>query len=124
MLSQKASLSSLCFDVQLNMNVYMNMIEIETISGNRFLIDNDWSKVYNLVEKTRYVMKLQTKFPFIVFKKHTFCDFKFKTVYNTLRSCFDKRIKANCNILQLASLFDVNVKCFDESCTNHDMHTN
>ena len=102
----------------------MNMIEIETISGNRLLIDNDWSKVYNLVEKTRYVMKLQTTFRFIVFKKHIFCDFKFKTIYNTLTSWCNKRIKAKCNILQLASLFDVNVKCFDESCINHDMHTN
>lgn len=91
------------------------MIEVEVLSGKRFLLDNDWSKVYKLVEKTKSIIRLHSKFPFIFFEKKTFCEFKFKTFYSELTSVFDKRYKVNCNILQLASLFDVNVKQFDES---------
>ena len=96
-------------------------VEIKVLSGKRFLLENNWEKVYNLAEKSWYSFKLSSKFPFISFEKHRYCTFKFRTVYSTLESCFDKRYNVNCNLSQLAELFDIDFKEFDTTLVYHDV---
>lgn len=108
-----------------------DFVELEVLSGKRFLLENDWAKVYDLVEKSWYSFKWSSKFPFVSFEKHRYCTFKFKTVYCTLESVFDKRYfgkryfgkryNANCNLSQLAALFDIDFKEFDTTMMNHDV---
>lgn len=98
-----------------------DFVEIEVLSGKRFLLENNWSKVYDLAEKSWYSLKWSSKFPFVSFEKHRYCTFKFRTVYSTLESCFDKRYNVNCNLSQLAELFDIDFKEFDTTMVNHDV---
>lgn len=98
-----------------------HFVEVEVLSGKRFLLENDWSKVYDLAEKSWYSLKWSSKFPFVSFEKHRYCTFKFKTVYYTLESLFDKRYNVNCNLSQFAALFDVDFKEFDTTMVNHDV---
>ena len=98
-----------------------DFVELEALNGKRFLLENNWTKVYDLVEKSWYSFKWSSKFPFISFEKHRYCTFKFKTVYSALKSCFDKRYNVNCNLSQLAALFDIDFKEFDTTMVNHDL---
>lgn len=98
-----------------------NLIEIEALSGKRFLIENDWSRIYKLEEKLRLLIKWTSRFPFIKFERQRYCSFRFRTEYTYLDSFFDKRYKVNCNLSQLASLFDVEFKEFDKTMVNHDV---
>ena len=95
-------------------------VEIEVLSGKRFLLENNWKKVYNLAEKSWYSFKLSSKFPFISFEKHKYCTFKFRTFHNN-DSFLDKKFNVNCNLSQLAALFDVDFKEFDFTMVNHDV---
>ena len=96
-------------------------VEIEDRSGKRFLLDNNWERVYNLAEKSWYSFKLSSKFPFISFEKHRYCTFKFRIRSFNNNSLFDKKFNVNCNLSQLAALFDVNFKEFDFTIVNHDV---
>lgn len=107
------------FDEEIMMK--KNFVEIEVLSGKRFLIENDLEKVYDLAEKSWYSFKWSSKFPFVLFEKHRYCTFKFKTVYSTLESVFDKRYNVNCNLSQLAALFDIDFKDFETTMVNHDV---
>ena len=98
-----------------------DFVELEVLSGKRFLLENNWAKVYDLAEKSWYSLKWSSKFPFVSFEKHRYCTFKFKTFYSTLESVFDKRYNANCNLSQLAALFDIDFKEFDTTMVNHDV---
>lgn len=95
-------------------------VEIEAMSGKRFLLDNNLEKVYNLVEKSCYSFKLSSKFPFISFGKHRYCTFKFR-IFSNNNSVFDKKFNVNCNLSQLAALFDIDFKKFDFTMVNHDV---
>ena len=95
-------------------------VEIEVLNGKRFLLENNWEKVYNLAEKSWYSFKLSSKFPFISFEKHRYCTFKFRTFRNN-DSFLDKKFNVNCNLSQLAALFDVDFKEFDLTMVNHDV---
>ena len=106
------------FDEEIMMK--KDFVEIEVLSGKRFLLDNSWEKVYNLVEKSWYSFKLSSKFPFISFEKHRYCEFKFRTLNNNY-SLFDKKFNVNCNLSQLAALFDIDFKRFDTTMVNHDV---
>ena len=101
--------------------VKKDLVEIEDLNGNRFLIDNHWSKIYDLVEKTRFVVRWCSRFPFVHFEKQRYCSFKFRTIYTTLNSFFDKRYKINCNLSQLAALFGIEFKEFDRTIVMHDV---
>ena len=107
------------FDEEIMMK--KDFVEIEVLSGKRFLLENNWSKVYDLAEKSWYSLKWSSKFPFVSFEKHRYCTFKFRTVYSTLESCFDKRYNVNCNLSQLAELFDIDFKEFDTTLVYHDV---
>ena len=103
------------FDEEIMMK--KDFVEIEVLSGKRFLLENDWEKVYDLAEKSWYSFKLSSKFPFISFEKHRYCTFKF----SNNNSLFDKKFKVNCNLSQLAALFDIDFKKFDLTMVNHDV---
>ena len=92
-------------------------VEIEVLSGKRFLLDNNWERVYNLAEKSWYSFKLFSKFPFISFEKHRYCTFNFRNNDSFL----DKNFNVNCNLSQLAALFDVDFKDFETAMVNHDV---
>ena len=103
------------FDEEIMMK--KDFVEIEVLSGKRFLLENNWEKVYNLAEKSWYSFKLSSKFPFISFEKHRYCTFKF----SNNNSLFDKKFKVNCDLSQLAALFDIDFKKFDLTMVNHDV---
>lgn len=96
-------------------------VELEVLSGKRFLVENNWEKIHDLVEKSWYSLKWSSKFPFVSFEKHRYCTFKFRTLYNTMDSPFDERYNVNCNLSQLATLFDVDFKGFDTAMVYHDI---
>ena len=103
------------FDEEIMMK--KDYVEIEVLSGKRFLLENNWSKVYDLAEKSGYSLKWSSKFPFVSFEKHRYCTFKF----SNNNSLFDKKFKVNCNLSQLAALFDIDFKKFDLTMVNHDV---
>lgn len=99
----------------------LDFVEIELLNKKRLLLENDWTKVRNLVEKTGYFIKSSSRFPFFSIEKRRYCSFMFRTTYDTIDSFFDPKYKVNCTLPQLAALFDVAFKEFDKTIVEHDI---
>ena len=104
------------------MSRYNNNIELELLNGDHIFISNEWSKIYQLKEKSRIKMKLISRFPFISFEKERYVKFRFRTQYDTLDSIFDPRFKVRCSLSQLAFIFGVDFTPFDKSLVEHDLN--
>ena len=99
----------------------MKMIELELCNGNRILLPDDWSRIYNLRECTRKSYTFSRRFPFIKIIKKPYVSFRFMTTYLTLKDSDDLRLNVNCSLLQFASLFGVNVIQFEKALVDHDL---
>lgn len=98
-----------------------NSIEIELINGNRVLLEQKWNKVYNLCEKTRWLLKRTPVFPFFKFEKQRYVKFKFMTAYETITSCTDPTYRVKCTLLQFASMFGIKISPFEKTLVENDL---
>lgn len=103
------------------MNRFANSIEVELLNGEHILIENDWSKLYNIKEKTRHFIKMVSRFPFLTLEKEKYVKFKFRKQYTYLDSPFDPSFKVRCSLSQLAALFGVDFRKFEETLLYHDL---
>ena len=101
---------------------HLEYIEIELTNGNRVLLQKDWEKVYSLKEKNCCCIEFTSKFPFLrIFRKRC-VSFKFRTTYETMNSFCDSRYHVNCTLIELAKMFDVDVKPFELNVVENDMN--
>ena len=103
------------------MSRYIDCVELELLNGDHILLPNVWSKIYNLKENTRVKLKLISKFPFISFEKERYVKFRFRTHYETLDSMFDPSFNVRCSLSQLAFLFGVDFRKFEETLLDYDL---
>jgi hypothetical protein len=103
------------------MSRYIDCVELELLNRNHVLLPNDWSKVYNLKEKSRVKLKLVSRFPFISFEKERYVKFRFRTQYKTIDSLYDPSFNVRCSLSQLAFIFGVNFRPFEKSLVEHDL---
>lgn len=101
---------------------HLEYIEIELTNGNRVLLQKDWEKVYSLEEKNCRCIEFTIKFPFLRISKKRYVSFKFRTTYETMNSLCDSRYCVNCTLIELAKMFDVDVKPFELNVVENDMN--
>ena len=100
------------------------LIEIELLSGNRILLLSQWEKVYNLCEKTRWLIRRSSTFPFFKFEKKRYVKFKFRTHYETINDFSDPTYRVNCTLYQFASMFGVEISPFEKVLVENDLACN
>ena len=96
-------------------------IEIELTNGDRVLVENNWKKVYDVKESEKSCITFSHKFPFFKVVKHRYVSFKIQTEYETLKSFLDPRYHVHCSLVQLAKMFDVDVKPFELNVVENDL---
>lgn len=99
-----------------------NPLELLLVNGKRVLIDKNWEKVYNIHEKQYYKINFSKHFPFISIVKKPCTVFKFRTQYQYMDSILDPTYKVDCTLVQLGSLFEVNVIPFEQSRIEKDLN--
>lgn len=90
-------------------------IEIELTNGKRILVENDWEKIYDVKEKFRFKFKLMKKFPFFKIIRQRIVSFKVHKTYNYMESVFDPSYAIKNSLLDLATMFGVSVKSFEQN---------
>lgn len=79
-------------------------------------------KVYSLEEKNCRCIEFTTKFPFLRISRKRYVSFKFRTIYETMNSLCDSRYHVNCTLIELAKMFDIDVKPFELNVVENDMN--
>ena len=90
-----------------------NLVEIELLSRKRILLPKRWEKVYNACEKTRWLIRRSSTFPFFKFENKRYVKFKFRTHYETVNDFSDPTYRVNCTLSQFASMFGVEISPFE-----------
>ena len=98
-----------------------NLIEIELLNGKHTLLKRDWDKVYGISEKTRWLFKLKSAFPFFKLEKQQYVKFKFRTHYEALNDFSDPCYRVKLTPLQLANLYGVKVRPFEQAVVENDL---
>lgn len=98
-----------------------NVVEIELLSGNRILLPKRWEKIYNLCEKTRWIIRRSSVFPFFKFEKQRYVKFKFRTHYETINDFSDPTYRANCTLRQFAFIFGIEISSFEQMLVENDL---
>ena len=101
-----------------------NVVEIELLSRKRILLPKSWEKVYNICEKTRWLIRRASTFPFFKFEKQRYVKFKFRTQYETIDSFCDPTYRVNCTLSQFASIFGVEIPPFERVIVENDLAYN
>ena len=98
-----------------------NVVEIELLSGKRILLPNKWDKIYDLCEKTRWLLRRAEAFPFFKFEKQRYVKFKFRTRFETIDDFFDPKFRVKCTLSQFASMFGIKVTPFERMLVENDL---
>lgn len=98
-----------------------NLVEIELLSGNRILLPNQWEKVYNACEKTGWLIRMSSAFPFFKFEKKRYVKFKFRTHYEMINDFYDPTYRANCTLRQFAFIFGIEISFFEQMLVENDL---
>ena len=101
-----------------------SMVEIELLSGKRIILPKRWEKVYNACEKTRWLIRMSSTFPFFKFEKRRYVKFNFRTQYETLNDRLDPTYRVNCTLCQFASIFSVEIEPFERMLVENDLTRN
>ena len=101
-----------------------NLVEIELLSGKRILLPKLWEKVYNLCEKTRWLIRRSSTFPFCKFEKKCYVKFKVRTHYETINDFSDPTYRVNCTLRQFASMFGIEISSFEQMLVENDLACN
>ena len=101
-----------------------NLVEIELLSGKRIILPKRWEKVYNACEKTGWLIRMSSAFPFFKFEKCRYVKFKFRTHYETLNDRLDPTYRVNCTLFQFASMFGVEIEPFERMLVENDLTCN
>ena len=101
-----------------------SMVEIELLHGKRILLPKCWEKVYNVCEKTGWIIRMSSAFPFFTFEKCRYVKFKFMTQYETIGDRLDPTYRVNCTLCQFASIFGVEISHFEKMLVENDLACN
>lgn len=101
-----------------------NVVEIELLSRKRILLPKSWEKIYNVCEKTRWLIRRSSTFPFFKFEKKRYVKFKFRTHYETLNDLSDPTYRANCTLSQFVFIFGIEILSFEQMLVENDLACN